>query len=232
MPERPLVRYALEAIVIVASILVAFAIDAWWEERAEARARAALLSALRSDTDAMRREVERVRDALRASRDGAADFLQLDRETLGPEDAERVDRIAFSIFRGPSFDAPLGAAQALLAGGDLSYVDNQALVDRVTALLGDIADLDREQRRIPEAHIRLRRAMNDDGVDTSHILGRGGAYLGQENPARSRATELWRHASDPRIRSETGFIWGRNVACMFLLGRIEEHLDALAVMLE
>ena len=33
--NKPLLRYAAEAAAIVASILLAFTIDAWWEERQE-----------------------------------------------------------------------------------------------------------------------------------------------------------------------------------------------------
>ena len=45
----PFKRLTLEAFAIVASILLAFAIDAWWQQRIELRQSDALIVSLRAD---------------------------------------------------------------------------------------------------------------------------------------------------------------------------------------
>ena len=65
MPERRnWKRLALEVVVIVGSILLAFGIEAWWDARGEAREEALVLQAIRSEMEAT---LERI-DAHRARR--------------------------------------------------------------------------------------------------------------------------------------------------------------------
>lgn len=218
---------AIESLAIVVSILIAFAIDAWWEDQQEARARSALFLALKSDAVAMRAEVERVRRGMARGLEATQTFLALaDGPNTGAADAEAIDELGTALFIAPSFDAPLGAVQALLAGGDLSYVDNHALVSRITALLAHIANLDREQRKLSDGVIRIEGAVADLGIDVSHLLARiPNAEF--RAPVDVRQTTLWQHVADPRLRSLTTNSWYRYRISLASLDDIERELTAI-----
>ena len=221
---RPARRLAVEAAVIVASILVAFAIDAWWDGLQERDARDSVLRALRSDAVAMRVEIERVRSGLIEGSAGVRRFLELgDAPTLAPGDAERVDSILLAIQNAPTFDVPLGATQALLAGGDLSYIASDELVASVTRLLSHVADLEREQQKSTGGIQRFQARLGELGVDLSRVM----ALAPGEYPIEWRPTDGWRHVGDVELRSILAFVWFYNRNIRTVLDRIEGELNLL-----
>lgn len=224
-------RLSVEALVIVLSILAAFAIDAWWDERQEARARQSMLLALRSDAVAARSELERVRGGMAGGLEGTAAFLALaDGPPLGADDATRIDTLSIRIFFSPSFDAPLGSLQALLEGGDLSYLDNPKLIERITRLLALVANLEREQRVIASNVAQITEAMNTLGIDTSRLLARLASEV-RQLPVLPRDTTLWRHVADPRLRSLALTSWVRYENCLTSLEQMDvEFLTILELV--
>lgn len=225
--RRPLV----EAIVIVLSILAAFSIDAWWDDRQEARTRQAMLIALRSDVVAARTETERVRGGMAGGLEGTETFLALaDAPPLGPGDAARVDSLSTRLFFSPSFDAPLGSFQALLAGGDLSFVDNPELIGRITRLLALVANLEREQQVIDSNVTRLTAAMNALDIDITRLLARLATDL-RHLPVLPRDTTLWRHIADPRLRSLALANWVRYDTSLTSLEQMDAEFLAILELL-
>jgi len=61
--ETPWNKLAVEAIVIVGSILLAFAIDAWWSERNETDQVNAVLAVLKLDLESSQRRLETIRSS-------------------------------------------------------------------------------------------------------------------------------------------------------------------------
>ncbi len=58
--SRRMTRFASEAAVIVASILLAFWIDAWWDDRQARRTEAAVLQSIRGEAEENRLELDRM----------------------------------------------------------------------------------------------------------------------------------------------------------------------------
>ena len=58
--ESGLKRWLIEGVVIVASILLAFAIDAWWQKRTDTEAEAVLIASIVQDIERTSSEIERV----------------------------------------------------------------------------------------------------------------------------------------------------------------------------
>lgn len=223
-------RLLLEGLVVIASILIAFAIDAWWDERHEARARQAILGALRSDASAAQAEAARVRPGLVTGLERTAAFLALaDQTPREASEAQQIDQLATGLFLSPSFDAPLGSFQALLSAGDLSYVDNPELLRLVTGLLAQVANLEREQQVLAANVGLITATMNAMGVDATRIL----AHLASDEwqlPSTPRETALWRHVDDPRLRSLVLSNWVRYRLCLASLEQIDANLATVLAL--
>jgi hypothetical protein len=131
----------VEMVVIVASILLAFALDAWWDARLQSREGQVVRAALVSEFDAVRTEV--AFSALRNRRIIAAadSILLLMRGATGPVEAS-AGTVAALILT-PTTDARRGALDALIASGRLQLLGNdslQGLVANWPAVLDDIRE--------------------------------------------------------------------------------------------
>ena len=99
-------RLTLEAVVIIASILAAFAIDTWWDGRQEDRRQEALLRAIASDVRGMQDEGARVRALWRQALHATENILAAGETRLTSADAPRVDSLLRGLVLTPTFDAP------------------------------------------------------------------------------------------------------------------------------
>jgi hypothetical protein len=111
----------LEMLVIIASILSAFALDAWWDARLESKEGAAVRAALVSEFEAVRAEV--AFSALRNKRIiAAADsvlLLMRGATTAIEASAGTVGALVLT----PTTDARRGALDALIASGRLQLLE-------------------------------------------------------------------------------------------------------------
>lgn len=222
-------RFLTEGLVIVASILVAFAIDAWWDGRQEDRARHALLAALRQDAALIQREIDRVREGLTPGFHAHRAFLALEEEPgLSEADAGRIDGIIGAQFRATPFDAPLGAAQALLSGTDLSTVESDDLVASVTRLVSLFGSLERDQTKLADNVAHLHERLAELGVDMTHM----GVGAERMLLARQRPTTAWRHVDDPRLRTLAWFGWHFTWNVLENLDLIEAELRTIEALVD
>jgi hypothetical protein len=131
--RRPLDQYLKEAVVIVGSILLAFAIDAWWEGRGEAERREALLEGLAADFALAEEQLDLARRAHGEVREVAARWLVLARSGSPAGDHVAVadtlvSEMAWTLVTRP----PMGTLDALLQSGDLSLIKNPGLLGALT----------------------------------------------------------------------------------------------------
>jgi len=118
---------AREVVLIVSSILLAFAINAWWEGRGERAREREALEALAEDFAAA--------DSILAMRvlaiDSGAVAAQAIIDLVGPHaDVRQADSLAElipRIIRRPTFEPPMGTLQALLGSGELRLIRNPRL---------------------------------------------------------------------------------------------------------
>jgi hypothetical protein len=117
----------IEALVVVASILVAFSLDAWWSERAERRTEAAHLRALRSDFEqnvsrlkVLIEQEERIADASHRLLISA-----ISPTTPSPEDS--LANLLGQVFNSGRFDPVMGAYEAVVNSGGLAQVRDDSL---------------------------------------------------------------------------------------------------------
>jgi len=117
----------VEAVAIVASILLAFSIDAWWSDRSDRIRLAGAIQSIAAEIADAREEIQNALDRNAFRIDGIKGFLGLRPDELLtlPEDSI----LAFSgVFYTPSpFDSSGYALQGLLAGRNLEIIADAEL---------------------------------------------------------------------------------------------------------
>jgi len=137
----PWLRIIVEGTVIVGSILLAFGIDAAWDERGERAREAEALQALSRDftsADSVLRAQVLVIDSAAAA---ASAILEL----VGPgADEHYVDSLAVLIpllIRRPTFRPPMGTLEALLGSGDLRVIGDALLKAELASFPSKLASM-------------------------------------------------------------------------------------------
>jgi len=125
--QIPWLRVFVEGVVIVGSILLAFGIQAWWDERQERAEERQALQALSGDFEAADSDLEAQVLVIDSAAVAAAAILAL----VGPgADESYADSLAVlipQIIRRPVFQPPMGTLEALLGSGDLRLITNDTL---------------------------------------------------------------------------------------------------------
>jgi len=129
----PWIRLSAEAAAIVGSILLAFAIDAWWDSRSDARRSTALLSALSEDIAVAAAQLSETKRRHTGVAEAGAQLLTYGELGSVPE-AERgnVDRLVSRHFDRDTYDPPTGTVDSVLGSGRIDLLTNQQLVAELT----------------------------------------------------------------------------------------------------
>jgi hypothetical protein len=118
----------LETVAIVVSILLAFAIDAWWEDRAERRAEHAAIERLLFEFSSNVEELAVNKEKHARALAGTEALLALTGpEPSLPEDEAQVGSWLMDCFQNPTIDAHLGTVNSLIASGDLNLLQDSEL---------------------------------------------------------------------------------------------------------
>jgi len=132
MDQRPKAgRLLVEALVIVSSILLAFGIDAWWDDRKDRVAEAEILAGLHREfagyRDHLRRGVGRHGEMLEAM---AALLAAIERGAWTSADWGPDEAIG-SLLTPPTSDLGNGVRDALIQGGRLELLSDATLRERL-----------------------------------------------------------------------------------------------------
>ena len=141
-------RLALEAPVIVFSILLAFAIDAWWDERSEREAERVLLQRLQSDFTEISAALRLVEDEHREASNACVYFLGLPLGETVPATAEVDRKVAMVFLASRTFNPGSGAVASFSSGDGARLVRNQLLADKLFAWPGLVEELQEEEANL------------------------------------------------------------------------------------
>jgi len=219
-----------EIVAIVASILLAFAIDAWWDEWREGREAREILVDLREELGAL--------DAGMAAReDGwAAARADMDR-LLGAIRAEEVpavpvmDTLLHQVTWSPTFDPGTGALDALLSSGRLEWIDDLALRTRIAGLPGVIQELrDNEEVGREFVTLVLQPYLAEAGVPVARSLRLGRDWTFPQGSETEADAAYRRILADPAFESHVAFRYSWVNEGEYRAAR--EHLRGLLERLE
>ena len=146
----PWKRISVEAAAIVGSILLAFAIDAWWDELKDRELEQELLASLIEEFEGAAVEFEirwtghehRLAAAMQLSALSDKSIKQLNPEVL---------KILWHQAYSPAMsDPPQGALTSAIATGRISLIRNKTLKSRLTGWSGRLADLNHTERNLSD----------------------------------------------------------------------------------
>jgi len=201
MKERlPIVRMMLEAILIVASILLAFGIDAWWNERQERIEEAEILQGLKQEFDRnqtiLEIQIALHSDALLA----IEELLAASRRGFWESDAHSVDEALGLLISPPTTDIGSGVLDALVGAGRIQILSNKNLRSKLAAWKGVFGEVHDDE--VMGRNFVMNRIINyltKEGVPLGGAFNNTGTKwptaLADDADALSR---LW---ADPEFRS-------------------------------
>lgn len=149
-------RLFIEGVVIVVSILLAFAIDAWWDERQEAKEAELQVERVVAELEASAILLEQQIEALDVTTDTAKRFLVMFGPEPGPVDKTVAGALFNELFASGTISFDRSASQRFLASGLLTQGRWLEVRHDLSALL---ADQNRSEKRSVELR-EMRPAIN------------------------------------------------------------------------
>jgi hypothetical protein len=120
-------HFLIEGLVVAGSILIAFALDAWWSQRATERTEAAHVRAISSD---FQQNVSRLRGFV-ALEEGIMDasrrLLLVVSAADIPAREDSLNNLLGQVFNSGRFEPVLGAYEAVVSSGGLAQLTNDSL---------------------------------------------------------------------------------------------------------
>jgi len=183
----------LDGVVIVASILLAFGIEAWWSERQEAARRDELMEDLQAElaTNTASLEGALGRQRLRAER---LEILlnELSEAAVGLS-ADSVRALQESARVNPSWDESWGILNLLIQSGDLTLLENRELRARLAGLESQASDYLSNQDWVLDAQAQPE-VLYETGsliMDYTRFVGTDRTLLDASPAVRERAAKFY-----------------------------------------
>jgi hypothetical protein len=140
MSERSAKGFVVEGLAIVLSILLAFAIDAWWDERHERAEERQVLESLHVEFLANREEAASVILSHESAVQSVAALMELEQDEILTLSAEEVEQ-HMRFFANPrTFDAVRGSVDALTSAGKLGILRDRELREALTTFVNILDD--------------------------------------------------------------------------------------------
>jgi alpha-D-ribose 1-methylphosphonate 5-triphosphate synthase subunit PhnH len=142
----PWTRLIAEGGAIVISILLAFAIEAWWADRQVRLEEKVALSQLQVEFETNARLLNEKRQTHQAIYDAARYLLELTASEIGSStDLARVANSVMLISEIRTFDAEVGALSSLISSGKLGILQSNELRSSLAAWPALISDLSEDE---------------------------------------------------------------------------------------
>lgn len=157
--EIPWARILVEGTAIVASILLAFSIDAWWDERNERADEREVLVALKAEFEANRLEARDVIDHHEHHTRLFREFRSMSPESIAAMSPDEY-RILSAAFASPrTFDPQRGSVRALIGAGKLGILRDHALRDALMSFMTIVEDADEDRYYMGETSMWVWREL-------------------------------------------------------------------------
>lgn len=138
----------VDAIVVVCSILLAFAIDAWWDDRSERKAEIVLLKRLHADFSDVRAMLEVTLKDHAETHDACVALLEFEIGETLPDTPEVDSMVARVFIASRTFNPGSGAVAAFLNSDRARLVRNRPLADLLLAWSGLVEEVQEEEAQL------------------------------------------------------------------------------------
>jgi hypothetical protein len=145
-----------EGVVIVGSILLALAADAWWDDHRDRQRERSLVESLLEDFAASRPGLESRVQLARRMATGNAALLDLLDPAVGGPTAAVPDSLVLAVLGSPTYEPVMNSLDAALASGEIELLQNRELRANLAdwrRRLADSTEDELEARRITNEHL-------------------------------------------------------------------------------
>jgi len=153
----------VEAVAIVLSILMAFAIDAWWAEKKESDVEQVALLALLSDFTESREQLARVLISLESARIDFAHFQSVTDAELVGVDPDTIRKTLTALAKNHTFDPVTATLDALVNDGRLGLISDAQLLTQLSGWRRSLDNIEDISFELRAESVRVRRAMERHG---------------------------------------------------------------------
>ena len=143
--EIPWLRIGAESVAIVVSILLAFAIEAWWQDRNELAIEQRSLSALLAEFEENAELLREARDGYETTYTAAIRLLAYSDQETDDMDSSEFEQLVSRLISARSTHLESGAYDALIASGELNLVRDESLRSRLAAWPSYVAEWSEEE---------------------------------------------------------------------------------------
>ena len=209
---------AAEGVAIVASILLAFSIDAWWQRRSELRQAHALELALREDFDANQSQLDEWRAGNARIHRASLQFLQMIRDAERDAEISVPLQLITGVAGAPTYSPTESAWQIATATGEIDFIENDELRGTLARWRQQLADTSEDEILIRDIVVHeLIPALSSqvrlgEAFEYQRIMDffRGQPHAGEHEAVRIRATSALEGALAERVFYATFVVDGLN----------------------
>jgi len=226
-------RLFVESAAIVFSILLAFAVDAWWGGHKLRQQEEELLVGLLADFDSSRPDlVSRLELAQRMAA-GTRGLLDVTRRSAVPGPFLVPDSLILAVLGGPTYEPATNTLDAALASGEVELIrsdDLRAELANWRRLLSDTGEDEREVRRVTNQQIvpLLSRGLNLRPYFNALLPWSGGDPYGAGRLIEADATDRVEGHASLTVTSELiGALSLRRFYVEFSAAGLQELLGSL-----
>ena len=235
--RRSVAKLALEGAVVVASILIAFALDAWWNDRQLQQETAEDLAIVQYELAENIRLVHVTMDIMNQV---VAANNSLIAQLMTQPDSAMVEiedtTIFWGLFSNPTLDPSLGGTDAWIAAGRLGGLGSPVLRQRLASVRGKVEDVVEEQRIAREIAVReIYPLIKDEIGDIESVLQlfRDGLHSRQKTSVQhvSASGTIQIHNSNAlRFLLRARMVWYE--ASIYETGDFQTELEEIQLLLQ
>lgn len=236
----PWTNISVEAAAIVLSILLAFAIDAWWEERTGRQAEEEILVALLADFKQAKERVADRRNSSVVIQNAVNELAKLSYDPDSSPDPASLDQLLGRIsWWFPTDQIPTGALNSLVYGGRLSSVQDDALrldiadwprrIDYLRSGLSQDYDVFFE---VYMPYFRDHGYLPQIATTVTHTPGETDPFYSSTPVAPEQNFNHSPILSDKRFHNILMQVWWVNADAQALLDQTDNSLDASISLIE
>ena len=226
---------SIEGIIIVISILLAFAIDAMWAQHQVEQEEELALVALKSEYADNLQQLDFVIDYHVMGRTHMSKLFMLSEEELRKLPQKEISDIMLSTSNPVTFDPILGTSKSLIDSGKLGILESQDLRSAITSFLTIIADIEEDEYYMREGALDIWRAEVGHGgpwTDPDTERSVNGAVQGFDFYPKVSHDDLISVRSDEKYKTLT-LRYHLNVGYYLLeLSRARENIQTILQLIE
>lgn len=225
----PWARFSFEAVLIIASILIAFTIDAWWDSRTDRKQERTLLAALSADFVEANRELSTVKSIHISVKQSSERILSYGKSGAVPDsERDEFDNALSYHFARYTYDPPMGSVESFLDSGGIGQISSQPLVAKLTLWPGVVSELRRlELEAIAHFYERLYPYLSSrvDLADLTSVNSR--IWLEIPWPWESEPTNAYELVFDQEFLNIIYMHWVLSINILQKIGVVEKSLDEI-----